>query len=205
MRELLAFTAEHVARLTGLSKRQLTYWDKTGFFSPNYTFAGRTYGRVYTFRDVVGLRVIAVLRQDFPLQELRRVGGWLQQRYEQPWTSLRFGLSGRAVVFFDPQSGSPMEARGQGQQVFEVAPIAVEMRAAAERLRDRSDKVGLIEKRRQVASSSWVIAGTRIRAGAIWNFHEAGYSNAAIRREYPHLRPDDIKAAIKFERKRRAA
>jgi hypothetical protein len=34
MAELLAFTADHVARLTGLSNRQLRYWDDTGFFAP---------------------------------------------------------------------------------------------------------------------------------------------------------------------------
>lgn len=205
MNELLGFTAEHAARLTKLSKRQLSYWDKTQFFSPDYASASRAYGRVYTFRDVVGLRIIAVLRKDLPLQELRRVGQWLGARYEQSWSTLRFGLSGNTVVFFDPRSGKATEARGQGQHVFEVEPIALEMRAAAELLKDRSNRIGQIEKRRQVASSAWVIAGTRIRTEAIWNFHEAGYTHAAILREYPRLRPADVKAAIDFESKRRAA
>jgi hypothetical protein len=30
------FSAEQVCRLTGLSARQLRYWDLTGFFSPTY-------------------------------------------------------------------------------------------------------------------------------------------------------------------------
>lgn len=36
MGEMLAFTADQVSRLTGLSERRLRYWDKTGFFNPEY-------------------------------------------------------------------------------------------------------------------------------------------------------------------------
>ncbi|HET8700026.1 MAG TPA: DUF433 domain-containing protein [Gammaproteobacteria bacterium] len=203
--ELLGFTADHVARLTGLSKRQLDYWDRTNFFSPAYVSPGRAFGRVYTFRDLVGLRVISVLRHRLPLQELRRIGSWLGARFDQPWSTLRFGISGKKVVFFDPASGSPTEAEGQGQTVIEVDEIASEMKEAAQALRDRSDKIGQIEKRRQVASSAWVIAGTRIHTEAIWNFHSAGYDTEAILKEYPHLRADDVDAAIEHERKRRRA
>jgi uncharacterized protein (DUF433 family) len=210
MAELLGFTAEHVSRLTGLSKGRLNYWDKTGFFSPAHTNLGRTYSRVYTFRDVVGLRAIWVLRvaHHLPLQELRRVGQWLHERYDEPWSRLRLGVAGKVVIFFDPNSGKPIEAKGQGQQVHDVVSleeIAKEMGRAAESLRDRSDRIGRVEKRRQVASSSWVIAGTRVRTEAIWHFHEAGYDTRGILKEYPQLHPEDVSAAIKFEKDRRQA
>ena len=211
MAELLGFTSEHVSRLTRLTRRQLSYWDRTGFFSPAHADPGRAFGRVYTFRDLVGLKAIAVLRVDYnlPLQELRRVGEWLHERYDEPWSKLRFGLSGKTVIFIEPTSNKPTEAKGQGQRVLEVVvtmeTIADEMGKAAEMLRDRSDKVGQIEKRRQVASSAWVIGGTRIRAEAIWHFHEAGYDTHGILREYPHLQAEDVKAAIEFEAKRRQA
>jgi uncharacterized protein (DUF433 family) len=201
--EMLGFTAEHVVRLTGLSKRQLSYWDRTKFFSPGYSMPGPWYGRVYTFRDLVGLRVISVLRHRLPLQELRRVGKWLGARFDSPWSTLRFGIAGTKVVFFDPISGSATETFGHGQTVFDVEEVASEMNAAAQSLRDRSDKVGRIEKRRLVASSAWVVAGTRVHTEAIWNFHEAGYAKDAILKEYPHLRPEDVDAAIKHERKQR--
>lgn len=84
MAELLAFTADHVARLTGLSNRQLRYWDQTGFFAPTHLdeHHRRAFGRIYSFRDVVGLRAISILRKThkIPLQELRRVGEWLRGR-----------------------------------------------------------------------------------------------------------------------------
>lgn len=212
--EIVAFTTEHVCRLTGLSTRQVRYWDDTGFFSPTMVdgFRKRAFGRIYSFRDVVGLRTIAILREKLPLQELRRVGEWLRHHHETatPWSSLRFALAGRKVVFFDPATGNPTEARGKGQIVFNVAlePIAEDMRKAAERLREREpDQIGQIVRNRYVVHNAWTVAGTRIPTESIWNFHRAGYDTAAILKEYPRLRAKDVTAAIEFEaeRQRKAA
>jgi uncharacterized protein (DUF433 family) len=212
--EIVAFTSEHVCRLTGLSTRQVRYWDDTGFFSPALVdgFRKRAFGRIYTFRDVVGLRVIAILRKTHkvPLQELRRVGGWLKANHAQPWSTLRFAMAGHKVVFIDPDSGVATEPRGEGQTVFDVAvePIANEMREAADQLRQRkSEQVGQIVRNRYVVHNAWTIAGTRVPTAAVWNFHEAGYDSAAILEEYPRLTVEDVSAAIEFEsgRQRKAA
>lgn len=212
MAEILAFTAEHICRLTGLSSRQLRYWDATDFFSPTLLddFRRRAFGRIYSFRDLVGLRTIALLRNKHkvPLQELRRVGEWLHRHHETPWASLRFALSGRRVVFTDPTSGAVIEPRGPGQQVIPIAlePIANDMRRAADQLRERrADQVGQINRNRYVVHNAWVVVGTRIPTQAIWNFHQAGYDAAAIVREYPRLTLEDVRAAIEFEAKRKAA
>lgn len=206
MPEIAAFTADHVCRLTGLSARQLGYWDRTEFFSPTFLdeFRRRAFGRIYSFRDLVGLRTIAVLRKRHrvPLQELRRVGAWLNEQHDKPWSSLRFALLGRKVVFFEPGTGDVVEPRGHGQRVLPIAlePIANEMRNAAERLRERSaDQVGKIARNRYVVHNSWVIAGTRIPTQAIWNYHEAGFSTEAIVAEYPRLTTEDVRAAVEFE------
>lgn len=210
--DLAAFTADHICRLTGLSARQLSYWDKTEFFSPTLLdeYKRRAFGRIYSFRDLVGLRTIAILRKDheIPLQELRRVGAWLHGKHDTPWSSLRFALKGRQVVFFDPETGAASEARGAGQRVLPIAlePIANEMRAAAERLRDRrKEQIGHLSRNRYVVHNAWVVAGTRIPTTAIWNLHKAGFSSRAIIREYPRLKLKDIRAAIEFEQKRHVA
>jgi DNA-binding transcriptional MerR regulator len=210
MNELLAFTAEHVAGLTGLSPRQLRYWDRTGFFAPTLLegHGRRTFGRVYSFRDVVGLRTIALLRNEhrIPLQELRRVGEWLHREHETPWASLQFALIGRRVVFIDPESGMATEPRGAGQTVVSVAlePIASDVRQRAARLKERRpEDVGKISRNRYVAHNAWVVAGTRIPTRAIWNFHEAGYDAGAIIREYPSLTQSDVRAAVEAEMERR--
>lgn len=212
MSELLAFTAEHVCRLTNLTARQLGYWDATDFFSPELLdeFKRRPFGRIYSFRDVVGLRTIAILRNrhKVPLQELRRVGAWLRDFHQTPWSALRFGLGGRRVIFYDPTTSVATEPRGKGQTVLAIAlqPIANDMHKAAEKLRERrADQVGQIERHRFVVQNAWVVSGTRIPTQAIWNFHSAGFDFPAIIKEYPRLTNDDIRKAIEFEATRRKA
>ncbi|HKZ74207.1 MAG TPA: DUF433 domain-containing protein [Steroidobacteraceae bacterium] len=209
--EILAFTADHVCRLTGLSARQLRYWDATDFFSPTLLddYPRRAFGRIYSFRDVVGLRAISILRKQhkIPLQELRRVGEWLHRHHETPWSSLRLALSGRRIVFADPSTGAYVEPRGEGQTVIPISlePIANDMRQRADQLRTRHEsQIGRVVRNRYVVHNAWVVAGTRIPTRAIWNFHDAGFDEAAIIREYPRLTPDDVRAAVEFERRRAA-
>jgi len=87
---LLAFTSELVAKLTGLSVQRLYDWDRTGFYTPEYADRDRSnaYSRVYSFRDVVSLRTLSVLRDQHRVshQELRRVSNWLKQHYVNPWS-----------------------------------------------------------------------------------------------------------------------
>jgi DNA-binding transcriptional MerR regulator len=58
-----SFSTAEVARLTGLSARQLDHWDRKGFLRPSLERASG-YGstRRYSFADVVRLRVAARLR-----------------------------------------------------------------------------------------------------------------------------------------------
>ena len=210
MAELLAFTTEHVARLTGLSPRQLRYWSDTHFYRPKIasrTGRGHPFGRVYSFRDVVGLRTIAMLRGRVPLQELRKVDRWLSAKHDTPWSSLRFYVSGRSIVFEEPGTGAKIAANPLGQEVFlvDLEPIAHDVSSAAAKLRDRvPTQFGRLERNRYVVQNAEVIAGTRVPTIAIWNLHEAGYSADAIIREYPRLTTDDVRAALHFEGSRRS-
>jgi DNA-binding transcriptional MerR regulator len=68
-RVIRAFTEEQVVRLTALSQRQLRYWDRTGFFRPAFSEENRrvAYNRVYSFKDVCALRMIAARRLFFDI------------------------------------------------------------------------------------------------------------------------------------------
>lgn len=73
--EPAAFTAEPVCRPTELSRRQLASWASTGFVRPEYEVTGRrAFARIYSFRDLVALRTLALLgsRYHTPLQALKR-------------------------------------------------------------------------------------------------------------------------------------
>lgn len=66
------------------------------------------------------------------------------------------------------------------------------------------EKIGRVERNRQVMRNAWVIAGTRIPVTAIKNFHAAGYSVAHIISEYPDLEPEDVEAALNHRPERTA-
>jgi uncharacterized protein (DUF433 family) len=217
MTTIEAFTTEHAARATRVSARRIRYWDTRGILSPSLskTLGRRTrYNRLYTFEDLVGLKAIAELRDchDVPLQQLRNIGSWLNGRYDRPWSSLRFHVigSGRQaeVLFRDPDEGMLVSAtrRGQASFQYELEPIAREIAENVIRLRQRSaDQLGKIRQHRYVISNAPVLDGTRIPTAAVWDFHQAGYSDEDILREYPRLTPVDIQSAIRFEEERRIA
>jgi DNA-binding transcriptional MerR regulator len=70
-----SFSTAEVAKLTGLTARQLDWWDRRGFLRPSVVPASG-YGsrRRYSFTDVVKLRLASRLRAaGFGLPQVRRV------------------------------------------------------------------------------------------------------------------------------------
>jgi DNA-binding transcriptional MerR regulator len=206
-----AFSEEHVARLTGLSKHQLRHWDRTGFFAPSLATVDRqeNFGRVYSFRDLVSLRVLGALRKQFnvSLQHLRQVAQCLKHLGDDKWTKTVLYVLNKKVVVVDPDTQKPREVVS-GQYVIPIVLQAVisDTRQAIERFRRRPDeKIGQIERHRQVAQNAAVVAGTRITTAAIKRFHDAGYTIAQIIEQYPDLTARDIEAALAHEEKGAAA
>ena len=198
-----AFTTQQAARLSGLSARQLAYWDRTDVFAPSLSRgARRPFGRIYSFQDVVALRTLARLRKRFSLERLRTLGGWLKQQYDHPWSRIRFYVRGDDIIYVDPDTQALVTDRplGQGALAIQLEPIAAEVEAALRVMRQRDPHdIGAIERHRYVMRNEWVIAGTRI---PVWSIHElahAGYDEDAILAEYPILARDDVRAALRFD------
>lgn len=209
MTVLLAFTLEHASRATGISERRIRYWDDTGVLKPSLVDddRGGAYSRIYSYRDLVGLRTIAVLRDRFgvSLQGLHAVAERLKLHADTPWSDLRFYVSGRQLFFKDPGTDLLLSALKPRQialiDTLDLVQVELETRRRANRLVVRTrDQIGQIIQNRYVAGNRAVIAGTRIPTVAIWEFHEAGYDDAAILKEYPRLKPIDVTRAIEHER-----
>jgi uncharacterized protein (DUF433 family) len=201
------FSPDQVRRLTGLSARQLSYWDQTGFFQPALpNEEGERFGRVYSFQDLVGLKVIALMRQRVPLQELRRVGAWLDQ-HRDSWAGRQFWIRGRRVYWDDDLGQRVGTAHPlQSELRIEMDAVTQDMQDAIATLRKRDPaQVGQVERRRYTMGHEPIIAGTRIPTRAIWQLHQAGYSRKAIRTEFPRLTDRDIAAALEAEEHRRAS
>jgi uncharacterized protein (DUF433 family) len=198
-----AFSADHVVSLTGLSKGQLRYWDRTGFFKPRFLAENprNPYNRIYSFKDVVGLKTLGILRKRYgiPLQQLRKVAERLAQ-YGDPWARLVLYVDRKEIHFKEPES---QRVRGVLSGQFSSLPlesIIHEVKAESAKLKERNvAQFGCVVRHRYVMHNARVIAGTRIPTRTIWRFHEAGYSVADILREYPMLTDKDVRAAIQSE------
>ena len=70
------FTSAQVIDLTGITARQLQWWDEQGIVVPQRV--GRR--RLYTLDDITEVAVICALRRKgFPLQRVRRIMKFLQK------------------------------------------------------------------------------------------------------------------------------
>ncbi len=205
--EALAFSEAEVLRLTGVSTRKLRHWVDTHVLEPdNIATFGEGGRRLYSFRDLIELRVLAQLRQDHSLQALRRVHSYLKTIRERPWSRLRlFVMKGGGVAFKEPESGKVVMADGPTGQVIEETLIDLQevshrLREDVVRSRERGKaQVGQVERKRGLVGGKPVIAGTRIPVSVIQSLHKSGVTIAEIRKRFPRLEPADIRAAIGFK------
>src|SRR5437667_4129380 len=72
------FTSNEVVALTGITPRQLQWWDERGIVVP----AREGHRRLYSMGDVAEVAVICELRgRSFPLQRVRKVMRFLQREF----------------------------------------------------------------------------------------------------------------------------
>ena len=97
------FTPKEVAKLIGISYRQIQYWDKTNFIKPSYRRRGKY--RLYTFSDLIQLKVAKVLREtNISIQRLRKIIKSLKSLLPQvnhPLVDLTFLIEGERILVFN--------------------------------------------------------------------------------------------------------
>ena len=72
------FTSNDLIALTGISARQLQWWDERGIVAP----ARKGHRRIYSWDELVTVAVICRLRRrGFSLQRMRKVIRFLQQEF----------------------------------------------------------------------------------------------------------------------------
>ena len=126
------YTSPEAARLSGIAYGRLDYWARTGFLPPSVSDAhGRGTERLYSFTDVVALRVARELRDaGISLQALRQVTEYLRHRsgLEQP-LSQTFLVTDGADVFERTGEAHLSTLQRPGQVVLFVVDLS---RAVAE-------------------------------------------------------------------------
>ena len=200
---IAAFTREQASRLTGVSQRQLRLWDAKGFFAPSMKLEGPALASLYSFRDLLCLKVIHAIRNQAktPFAELLKTKQRLSHLGDDLWAGTTLYILGKRVVFEDPETGDRQEASsGQGVLQIPLRVVTGTMEDAVRAMRERkSDLIGTIDRKRSVAQNQPVIAGTRIPVRSLQAFAKAGYSVAQINAQYPGITERDIEAALKYE------
>lgn len=117
------FRTKEVVRLTGLSQRQLDYWDRTGMFKPSLAEAeGRGSARFYSFTDVVKLRLVKkLLDAGLPAKRLRRCLQFLRELTgEAIPVEATLVTDGKDIFWLSKESNIAFSTLYKGQTVWVV-------------------------------------------------------------------------------------
>src|SRR5439155_14997477 len=136
-----------------------------------YEDRSRPYSRLYSFRDLVSLKVLNALRNEckVPLQELRRVKEILAHLGDDLWTQTTLYVNNKRVAVENPATGMKEEVvTGQGVLQIALMIVAGNLRRAIDDMRERrADTVGKITQNRGLMNNRPVLAGTRIPVRSI--------------------------------------
>lgn len=200
---IAAFTEEQAQRLSGVSLRQMRYWAAEGFFVPSIVLGqedGEPSVRLYSFRDLVSLKVLSALRNEtrVPLSHLKQVKERLSHLGDDMWAKTTLYVLGKEVVFNDPTTGERQNVNGQRVLEIPLKVVTGDLKRAVEDMRKRdSATLGQIDVKRGGAKNP-MVAGTRIPVRTIQEFAEAGYTAAQILKQFPSLTESDVAAAISY-------
>ena len=120
------FTAEQATRFTGCTAHQLRYWDRIGLVRPSVQETGGRPGvrRLYSFRDLVSLKVIrSLLNGGMSLQRVRRAYDYLRKRagLEEHLSEVKLVTDGKSIFKICRTDGEVLDALKEGQMAFFLA------------------------------------------------------------------------------------
>ncbi len=108
-----SFTSQDVIRLTGITARQLQWWDERGIVVP----ARQGHRRVYSFEDLTEVAVICELRsKGFSLQRMRKVVRFLQKEFSKRLAETVGGSSSYHLL----TDGSTLYLETSPQQIVDI-------------------------------------------------------------------------------------
>jgi uncharacterized protein (DUF433 family) len=199
-----AFSEENAEALTGVSRKQLRHWDRIGLLRPSFADEPNVpYGRIYSFRDLVSLRVLNELRNEIgcSVPHLLDVSRKLALISDDPWSATTLYVLNKHVVIGEPGTNTKREIVS-GQHVLDI-PLRFRissMRSSVAKLNQRGpDDIGKVISNKFVSQGQAVVKGTRVPVSAIRSFARAGYNAAAIVKEYPSLTVADVEAVVAYQ------
>ena len=151
-----AFTSHQASRLTGCTPRQLRYWDQIGLVRPSIQRTGGRSGvpRLYSFRDLIALRVVqSLLAGGMSLQRVRRAFEYLRRNagLDGHLSELKLITDGVSIFKVARKRGEIIDALRQGQMAFFVAIDEIARSMDAEVATFRRDRDQFVRALREAA------------------------------------------------------
>jgi DNA-binding transcriptional MerR regulator len=149
------FTAQQAQALTGCTHHQLRYWDRVGLVSPTIQGTGGRPGvrRLYSFRDLVALRVVrSLLDNGMSLQRVRRAWDYLRRNadMETHLAEVKLVTDGQTIFRIARDDGQLMDALREGQLAFFVAIDEITRTVEEDVSRFELDRAEFLEMLRRV-------------------------------------------------------
>ena len=152
------FNTNMVCKLTGLTKRQIDYWDRIHFIKPS-TREASGYGsiRLYSFTDLVQLKVAATLKdKGLSVQKIRKSINYLKKTFpevERPLAEMKLITDGESVFVLTEKKQVILDTLSKGQIVMSIAigEIIEELRGEVEKISsERKYKVKVMTRSYEV-------------------------------------------------------
>ncbi len=144
----IGYTSKEVCKITGISYRQLDYWDSSGFVQPSVAKAkGTGTARMYSFVDLVCLRTARQLRDSgISLQKIRKSVGYLKSNFPEldaPLADLVFLTDGGTLFILTRDKSTALDTvmeQGQMAWFIPVGLFANELRGQVVEMEAQEEK-----------------------------------------------------------------
>ncbi len=116
-----AFTSKQACYLSGCTSHQLRYWDKVKLVSPSIQSSHGKPGvpKLYSFRDIVSLKVIKTLLDNgMSIQRVRRAWRYLSRNGDLQDQLSKTKLSSDGETIYTVEENKVLDALKHGQLAF---------------------------------------------------------------------------------------
>lgn len=149
------FTAQQACRLTDCTAHQLRYWDRVGLIQPSIQGTGGRPGkrRLYSFRDLVALRVVkSLLDNGMSVQRVRRAWDYLRRTADMDGhlAEVKLVTDGQSIFKVASDEGELIDALREGQLAFFVAIDEITREVEDDVTRFELDRENFLEMLRRV-------------------------------------------------------
>jgi DNA-binding transcriptional MerR regulator len=149
------FTAQQASNLTNCTQHQLRYWDRVGLVTPSVQETGGRPGvrRLYSFRDLVALRVVrSLLDNGMSVQRVRRAWDYLRRHadFDTHLAEVKLVTDGHTIFRVAEDDDELLDALRDGQLAFFVAIDSITRSVEEDVTRFELDRERFLDVLRQV-------------------------------------------------------